>query len=283
VVIAEAVTARPIPPLRPLVRGYIGYRQEGFAPGVHRGLPGSGITLVIPIGAPLSLAWPGAPSDDYDSVVGGLHAGPVHIHHDGTQFGVQLDLEPLGARLLFGMPAAALTSVCVPCGEVLGPAGRELVDRLQPDEAADWPARFAALDAGLLAIVTGHERDERPPVAPEVTWAWRRLRATNGGLAVADLAEEVGWSRRHLSERFRVEVGLPPKVVARVLRFEQARGRLRRPGAPDLATIAAEAGYYDQAHLTRDFNELAGCSPSRWLIDEQLPFVQDDAAPAGAP
>jgi AraC-like DNA-binding protein len=282
VVIAEHVTARPAPPLRTLVRGYTGYRQEGFAPGLHRGLPGAGLTLVIPIGAPLSMAWPGAPAEDYDSVLGGLHAGPVHIHHDGTQFGVQLDLEPLGARLLLGVPASALTSVCVPADEVLGSAGHELVGRLQPDAAPDWPERFAAIDAVLLAAVARHDRADPPAVAAEVTWAWRRLRATGGAVAVTDLADEVGWSRRHLAERFRTEVGLPPKVFARVLRFEHARHQLQRPGAPGLATVAAENGYYDQAHLTREFNELAGCSPTRWLADEELPSVQDAEPVEGA-
>jgi AraC-like DNA-binding protein len=275
VVIAEHVTARPAPPLRSLVRSYTGYRYEGFAAGVHRGLPGAGLTLVLPIAAPLSLAWPGAAAAEYDSVVGGLHAGPVHIHHDGTQFGLQLDLEPLGARLLFGLPASALTGACVPLDELLGSAGRELAERVQPDVAPDWAARVAAVDAALTAAVAGHERDERPAVAGEVTWACRQLRATGGAVGVAELAAEVGWSRRHLSERFRSEVGLPPKAYARVLRFERARRQLQRPGGPGLATVAAETGYYDQAHLTREFNELAGCSPTRWQAEEELPSVQD--------
>jgi AraC-like DNA-binding protein len=276
------VTARPAPPLRSLVREYVGYRSEGLAPGVHRGLPGAGLTIVLPIDGPLRLAWPGSAPEAYESVVGGLHPGPVHIHHRGTQFGVQLELEPLGARLLLGLPASAITGVCVPVDELLGGAGRELVASVQLDAAPDWRSRFAAIDTALLAAVVRHDRTDPPPVADEVALASRRLRASAGTVGVAELAEAVGWSRRHLSERFRVEVGVPPKVYARMLRFEQARRRMRAPGAPDLATIAAEAGYYDQAHLTRDFNELAGCSPTRWIIEEELPNVQDLDAPAGA-
>ena len=85
--------------------------------------------------------------------------------------------------------------------------------------------------------------------------------ATGGTLTVGALAAEVGWSRRHLGERFRAEIGLTPKAAGRVLRFERARrllGRARRPG---LAEVAALSGYYDQAHLNREWRELAGCSP----------------------
>jgi AraC-like DNA-binding protein len=118
-------------------------------------------------------------------------------------------------------------------------------------------------------------------VPDEVRWASRRLVASGGQVTVAKLAADVGWSRRRLAERFRQEVGLPPKLFARVLRFERARLRLREPDRPALAEVAAESGYYDQAHLNRDFAELAGCSPTRWLADEAFPSVQDTPAPAG--
>jgi transcriptional regulator GlxA family with amidase domain len=96
------------------------------------------------------------------------------------------------------------------------------------------------------------------------------------------LAGEVGWSRRHLTDRFTAEYGLGPKAMARVLRFERARWMIVRAAFPSLAAVAAECGYADQAHMTREWQALAGASPTAWLAAEQLPFVQDDDMVDGA-
>ena len=274
---SEAVTGSPAPPLRPYVERYLGYRQEGFAPGVHRGLPSRHLTFIISLADPVDIA--GMPDahqrpGTYQAFLGGLHAAPATIRHEGTQIGVSLDLTPTGARALLGVPAGALAWSVVDLEDVLGPPGRELVDRLA--DAPTWADRFAVLDAVLARrVVPG----TGPP--PETVRAWDRLVASGGTLDVRALASDVGWSRRHLSERFRSELGLPPKVAARVLRFERARRLLQLPARPPLADVAAACGFYDQAHLNRDWRELAGCSPTTWLAEE-LPSVQDGAAVVGA-
>ena len=64
--------------------------------------------------------------------------------------------------------------------------------------------------------------------------------------------------------QFRREVGLPPKTLARILRFHRARGLIVAPGGADFAEVADLCGYYDQAHLIRDFREFAGCTPAEF-------------------
>src|SRR5690348_17555140 len=117
-------------------------------------------------------------------------------------------------------------------------------------------------------------------VSPEVSQAWRALLASGGTAAVPELAREAGWSSRRLGTRFRAEIGLAPKQAARVVRFDRARRLLQRrvaaAGQPELAALAAACGYYDQAHLAREFRALAGCPPSRWLAEE---FRNVQAAP----
>lgn len=275
--VAESVVARPAPSLAGLVDRYVGYRLDGFPPGTHQALPSGRLTLVVSLGPPVDLAvMPGRHQSPgtFTALAGGLHASPGTIVHDGRQHGVHVELTPLGARAVLGLPAGALAATVVDLGDLLGRDAAELAERMALSPS--WAACFAVLDD-----VLARRRDAAPDPQPELAQAWRRLEATGGAVPVGALAEEVGWSRRHLAERFRTELGLAPKVAARVLRFDRARRLLTRPGGAPLAAVAATAGYYDQAHLTREWRELAGCSPAAWLAAEQLPSVQDGDGDAG--
>ena len=82
---------------------------------------------------------------------------------------------------------------------------------------------------------------------------------------------------------FRVETGLAPKAAARVIRFDRVRRALPEiiTSGGTLADTAATYGYYDQAHLARDFRELAGCAPTTWLAEEaraEFRIVQGEAS-----
>lgn len=258
---------RPSARLAAAVARCVGYCYEGFPAGTHLGLPSRHLTVVLSLGDPTRTSGPYG-SATLTALAGGLHTRPVHIAHDGDLAGVQLDLTPEGARALFGLPAAELGSAVLPLGDLIGSRAGELAERLA--EAPAWPARFAVVEDVLSR---GVGRPPGPP--PEVGYAWRRLAETDGAVRIGDLAREVGWSRRHLSERFAAEYGLRPKEAARVMRFERSKRLLKEPGRPSLAAVAAASGYYDQAHLAREWNDLAGCPPSAWLAGEELPFVQD--------
>ncbi|MEU4670677.1 AraC family transcriptional regulator [Amycolatopsis sp. NPDC023774] len=262
-------TRLPHPVLRPLVTRYIGYAQDDVTLTVHRGLPSRHVTLIISLEQPIRFAGLSG-EGTLQALVGGLHTSPALITQDRVQRGLHVELDPLGVRSLLGVTAAELSGRVVDLAE-LGRPWASLPSRLS--EAADWPSRFAVLDEVLATSASG-----APSPAPELGEAWRLLRVRAGGVRVTDLASSVGWSRRHFGERFRAEVGLAPKQVARVLRFERA-GRLLRAGASDLASVAVEAGYYDQAHLSNEWRALAGCSPRTWIAEE-LPFLQDDAVPS---
>jgi AraC-like DNA-binding protein len=99
----------------------------------------------------------------------------------------------------------------------------------------------------------------------------RALAGLTRGEAVAEVAEEVGYSRRRLSTLVRQETGLAPKEYQRVARFQASRAVL---GRKPLADVAVECGYADQGHLAREWSELAGCPPTTWLREE-FPFLQD--------
>lgn len=275
--LVEMVAGRPRAGLVPLVAGYTGYRVEGAPPGVHRGLPSRHLTFIVTLDGTVDLAAlpdPAQPPASFSTLAGGLHARPALISHDGHQHGIQLGLTPLGSRVLLGLPAGELAGTVVELDTLLGPVTGELVERLR--SARTWTDRFLELDSVLARIAR-----QRDGPAPELGWAWRRLTASHGRVEVAALAKEVGWSRRHLGARFRREFGLTPKVAGRVMRFEVAHRLLRAPRRPGLAEVAARAGFYDQAHLHREWRELAGCTPSRWLAEE-FPSVHDIRYDGGA-
>jgi AraC-like DNA-binding protein len=275
--IAQMVAGRPAPALRRFVSSYTGYHFQGFAPGTHRGLPSRALTFVVAFDEPLDLAGMPDPAQRpgrFVALVGGLHAHAATIRHQGDQHGLQLAITPAGARALLGRPAAELASTVVALDDVWGRRAGELVERLTA--APGWAERFAVLDEvfGRRAAAA----PDRRGAPDEVAYAWDRLAGSSGAAPVTEVAREAGWSRRHLSERFRTEYGLPPKVMARVFRFERARMMLQRPGPPSLARVAAECGYADQAHLTREWRDLAGATPTAWMSSEQLPIVQDGEA-----
>jgi AraC-like DNA-binding protein len=272
----------PAGPLRPYVAAYTGYRQRGVPPARHRGLPSPYLTLIFTLDEPLTIVAhpdPGQPPGEYGTLLGGLHSVPALITHAGAQSGIQVALRPLGARALLGLPAGELAELDLPAEAVLGGVCAELRDRVR--SAAGWPERFAVLDEILLRRAglrsaglrsAGLHRAAHADVAPEVSWAWHELLREGGAIRVSELAAGTGWSERHLTGRFRAEIGLAPKAAARVIRFDRARKllvrRLTAGGDYLLADLAADCGYFDQAHLAREFRALAGCPPSQWLAEE---------------
>lgn len=252
--------------LRPYVSAYTGYRMEAGPPSVHQGVASAHLTFLFCLDGRvdvLSNADPTKPAGSFTAAVGGLHDGPARIAQGDPQTGLQLRLTWRGARALLGVPAGALAGDTVDLADLLSGPARALQDRLA--SACGWTQRFDLLDAELTGWLR-RGRGERG-VLPEVGYAWDRLAETGGNLRIEELAREVGWSRRYLAERFRTETGLAPKAAARVIRFEAACDRLLGPDRPALADVAAEAGYVDQAHLSRDFRDLAGIPATAWLAE----------------
>jgi AraC-like DNA-binding protein len=267
----EAVHRAPDARLRGSVWSYTGYVERAAAPMRRLEVPFAGIPVILSLGP--SLLVDGV---RHRSFVAGLDDTPTVTEYAGEQRGIQVDLTPLAARRLLGLPMAELARRVVPVEDVLG--DERLVERLQ--DAPDWQARFALLDAVLLRRLRA-----AAPVAPQLEHAWARLRASGGAVEIATLAAEVGWSRRHLAARFGAEVGLPPKTVARILRFERVTRTVRASGGRGLADVAYACGYADQSHLNRDFRAFAGTTPTDFaarllsggagVAGDDLPNVQD--------
>lgn len=263
----ELVWRRPPPPLRPYVDLCSGYRMSATPPGTHQGVPGAHLTFLFCLDGSVDVLEKPDPAHgpgSFDVMVAGLHDRPAVMAQGPAQTGIQLRLTWRGARMLFGAPAAVLAGDVVDLRALLGARAARLLERLA--EAPTWAARFALLDGALTRLAAvGDDRGDEP--APEVGRAWDLLIASGGTTRVEELARDVGWSRRHLANRFTAELGVGPKTAARVIRFERACDLLRSPRRPALADVAATCGYADQPHLARDFRDLAGLTATEWLSE----------------
>jgi AraC-like DNA-binding protein len=262
---------RPTPALAPWVEAYVGYRLTGFPPGLHRGVPSLHLTFIVSVADPIEVVRqpdPAVAPGSYRLVVAGLQDSAALIAHRGAQEGVSVRLSPLGSRVLLGVPAAALWNASAEAADVVGRPADELWERVQ--EAHGWTERFAAVDTVLVRLLRDGVPDGR------LAAAWRLILGSHGPVAVGEVARRVGWTRQHLAARFRREFGPTPKLVARIARLERARRLLARPGASQ-ALVAASCGYYDRAHMCRDFADLVGIPPGR-LLEEDLPSFQEAAA-----
>ena len=192
-----------------------------------------------------------------DAWIGGLDDRPTIVGFGDTYGSIDLKLNPLGAYTATGLPLSELTGACVPLEDVFGAAARELVTRVR--ESAEWDARFDLVEAFLLArLVDGPQPD------PAVVWAWERLRRSHGDVRVQELACQLGCSRRYLRDAFVRQVGVSPKMVGRLMRFQHVRERIERAPAR-WCEVAYSAGYADQSHLNREFRDLAGTTPSDFV------------------
>lgn len=258
---AWLTTRAPHPALRPLVaRGYVGYHERTGAPLARVETPHPAIVVIVNLGPALRVD-----GTAFGSFAAGLTDVPVLTEHAGEQAGIQLDLTPQGARRLLGVPLREVARRVVELDGLLDGA---LLARLR--SADTWAERFALLDAALLARLAATSEGR-----PDVAYAWSRLVESRGAVSVARLCAELGCSRRHLSARFGDEVGLGPKAVGRILRFQAASAMLAGGGAP--ADVAAACGFADQPHLTREFRAMAGVTP-RASAPPPFPNVQDAGA-----
>ena len=262
----KMVYAAPAPALAGKVLRYCGYVENTSAPLKRRELPFGGIPMIVNLGPAISVTRPGdTPSWIHQGAgfLAGLHDTYALTETCGAQRGVQIDFSPIGAALFLNRPLAALSNGVVDLEILLGVAGRQLIAQL--DTAPGWSERFALLDQLLTRRL-----QEARPVAAELMHAWRSLEESAGTLEIGALAEEIGWSRKHLIARFTDQFGLPPKRTARILRFDRAVKLLRAGSVESWSGLAVDCGFYDQAHMIRDFHRFAGSAPAEFLA-RQLP------------
>ncbi len=261
----EMVHGAPDPRLGGYILEYCAYDERTGSFTRRRELPSDRVVAIVNLGAPIRVLTPCEGwTDQPDGFFAGMHDTFALTETVGAQRGVQIDFSPVGAHLLLRTPMHEFYGRVVPLPALFGRAGSLRHEALAC--AGGWEERFAVLDEFFLERLD----DALSPV-PSVTRALGRLRASGGSVRVSELAAEIGCSRRHLVTGFQEQVGVPPKLLGRILRFQRAVSLVGSSDPhPPWAEIAASCGYYDQAHMVRDFNQFAGASPGEFAR-RQLP------------
>lgn len=252
--------------LRSEVEVYAEYHEFSTIPVGRREIPGPRTMLIVELAGPLMAAGAvdAGAMRPVSAFVGCPGRGSAVTWHAGTQHCLEVRLSPLGAGRLLGS-MWDMAGRIVPLEAFWGRNADLFAERLVA--AGSWQERFDLLD-GVLA----ERMADRPDPQPEIVHVWNRLEAAAGNMAIADLVAETGWSRARLAERLRAATGLSPKGAGSLIRFDRAAS-LVTSSVSSLASVAAECGYYDQAHLDRDFRSFAGCTPTRWREAQLIDLV----------
>lgn len=246
-------------------RGTIPYARERIAP------TGSSVAVVV-LGDPLVVTpddGTGSPFVASSGFLLGPHDRPIVNEPEGETVAVGIVTTPVGCEQTFGVPPASIR------GQVA-------------DLLASWPAA-RALRSELLrtgnpeAVLDAVERHllaaPRPaiPGLDRCTAAVARLEA-DPVRPVADIARELGISHGHLDREFTRVVGLGPRALARLLRVRRLLHAIDVRRDVPWTALAADLGWYDQAHLIRDVKRHTGVAPSRYVAAQRALLSPEELA-----
>ena len=256
----EIAFREPRAALRQHVRRLVGYEEHLTARKLRLQIPEPSVVCVIELGAPLRVMVQGdeRTAQRPAGFAAGLGELFVTTEHEGRQRGVQIDLSATGARRLFRMPLSEIAGRVVSLRELLRAEHDVVAEQLEA--ARDWPSRLDLVEDFLARRML-----DVPIDTARVDWALGRIEACRGALEIASLARDLGHSRKHLIALFRDQVGVPPKLVARLVRFQHAMTLARQATSISWADVAAAHGYCDQAHLAREVRQFTGSSPREVL------------------
>lgn len=229
-------------------------RSDESAGAIMPIVPDGSVEIVLNLGDAVDeLAADGRASIQPRAMMVGQPTRPVTVRPSGALHLVGIRLQPWASRAFVGVPAAEATNSSIDASAL--PGFGALTESLVG--ARDDEARLALLDPWL-------ERHCGAPPRRFVAEAVRRVQGTMPLPSIRGLAAELGVTMRSLQRAFAEEVGLGPKALQRISRLQRAIGYSRADDALPWAAIAAGAGYFDEAHLNRDFRALAGSSPSQF-------------------
>ncbi len=199
------------------------------------------------------------------SIVVGMRARHSILETARIQSVIGVVFRPGGAQAFFDPAADDFFDRAVPLDELWNSASGNVRDRLL--EAPGPAARLLVLETEL------HRRLGEPrELHSAVRYALGEFGRNPLVTGILEVARDTGFSRRRLTELFREQVGLTPKLYCRLRRFHQVVSRIASGAPINWAQVSVEGGYYDLSHMAHEFREFSGISPGAWLASDR-PFL----------
>jgi AraC-like DNA-binding protein len=222
----------------------------------ERIFPNGKVEIAVVLSEPYRLV-EGAGPRLLTATVSGLQSHPLVIEGPSRHRVLGIRLRAAGAYAVLARPMAELSDLTVELCDVLGREARELADRCHD---ARSPEACLGIAAAWVSARVARTRGVDPAIAAVAA----EIERARGDVSIAWLRERTGVSRARFAATFREQIGLAPKLYARIARFHRVLATLQQGGGT-LADVALDAGYYDQPHMNADFRELAGVSPSEFI------------------
>jgi len=228
---------------------------ESELPSTHaeRILPDGCVELILNFGPRFSQHADGRSSLQPRNFLVGQMTGPVFISPTGAVQLLGIRFHPGGTVPFLRVPLYEITDQVVELGALSSKFERELL--AAASEADLMSEKIKAVEAFLTGWLAAKVQDSR------LRHLAGKIVASGGLMPVDRLAHESGMSSRQMERRFLREIGIGPKMLGRIIRFQQVFRAVERCSSV-WAAVALECGYYDQAHLIRDFNQFAQQTPA---------------------
>ena len=241
----------PIPALRPWLDCVWTCRvQTGATPFTHQVLPDNCIDILC--------------QDQQDaSFAVGMMTAPIQVVSCGLVQTVAARFKPGAAARFFQLPLCELNDGRTDLQQLWGrDLAARLGDALWTQPLPDAQRMLILQDFLLLRL----RKTPLPAASGLALQAVALIEHAQGTLRVDQLAAQLHVSRQHLAAQFRQQVGISPKLFARISRFRAVNSALKTlPAQADWVQVALQYGYFDQSHLIRDFQDFARASPEAWL------------------
>lgn len=247
------------PPLDALIHCFWFLRGPMGGAPAQPVLPDGRMEIVLHLAEPFAeVDAHGVARGQSEALLAGQLTRPIHLMPRGESDVIGIRFRSAGARSLLGFSAGDVVGRVVPLAEVEAPLAGELVGAAQRRKGATAQRSDVEIVEALARTLQRFVRREPALLVAEAVRSMEKPRC----VGVRALAAQLGVTPRTLERRMLDETGLGPKMLQRIIRFRRALRLLQRTPRGAWSQAAIVAGYFDQAHLIRDFSRFAGMPPS---------------------